>query len=1750
MMMWYASLTLALLGFQVICGGSVLHHITPSSNLDCPIDEYCLNFSTFAANANNHTDSKDTALVLEFLVGNHILDSDFSISNITFLRLSTNSSNISTITCSRKALNMRFADIAEIEIQNLNFVDCGIMLQSVRQFVLEDSSFHATNGYGSSALQLNQIYVATITSSSFTFNSHDIKVGTIIDSGFQSSRGGGALAISESNLEIFQSQFIGNTAGLGGAILVERNSNVAINDSLFDNNSAGSCDGFNCYGGALHIDSGSTVTACNNTFFNNTSEFGGGAIAVFQSTYVDIQNVFHHNRAYYYRRGGIVYEFISGIVSHCSSNGIGGNGAAIFAQNNSQITLVNSLFSENFAENNGGVISSFFNCTVMAHNSSFENNSAILEAGVIHAIANCYTTLERCSFIGNRAAYAGVMYAEENSRVTVDSCSFDSNFATQDVGVFLVIQSNISIAKSSFTNNTAYNDVGVLYATLFDIVINNSSFQDNKAGSGAGVIYTYSLGRLAISNSSFLYNKADFYGGAAFVQDFSNVSFENCTFFNNAAFEGGVIFIRNVHFEDFGSTYIGNRAYIHGGVIALNRGHIKIRSSTFINNTAENNGGVLHTPIHRFVHTVLFEENTFDGNKAERGGVIALFNQDYLELVRNTFCFNKALDGGVVYLHTGNVVNIEGGSFSNNSAINGGVIHLVEQNSLTIRHSVLNFNSAENSGGVLYSLLDNEIYFNGSSCFCIGNQAHSGGVIHANGSSINLLSQTLVMENNRAADAGGAVYLSNTNLTFSDAGDNIIVKNTAKTGGALFAVKSSVIIQSNSLLIANNTAMESGGGIWVSQCQLTLFGGINELAENEAKNGGGVYASQSRVITIANSFTQMSSNTAILAGGGMYLTLSVLDIEQNTLSITENRAVEGAGGGIHASNSSITIEGVLHCANNQAKNGGGFSLERYTKLYGKSAKNDIITFFSNAASDHGGALYINDETNPDMCAVDPLQKPSSGTEYCFLNSYSPFFNTSGNSAGVSGSTLFGGLLDRCIIKPQFYKTAISGVNAFQKLSNVESDMISSHPVQMCFCRDFQPDCDYQSEPIQVQRQKTFSVQLIAYDQVNHTTKATVESSLKSSAGGLGEGQGTQQIIDGECTKLEFTLFSPLDSEELMLSLKSPCPNVTGVSKRSVRIEVICKCPIGFQLSNSANETACVCTCDDILQRYTRSGCNASTQSIIRRDEFWITFINQTNASGYQIYPYCPFDYCRPPSDQVSVNLNVPHGSDAQCAAHRSGTLCGSCEPGYSISLGSSHCLQCPSHWPWLVATIAVVFILSGMALVAFLLVLNLTVAIGTLNAIILYANVIAASRSALFPLKPSFASIFISFLNFDLGFDMCFFDRMDTYVKTWLQLAFPTYIIVLVALIIKLSYHYTWFGRLIGKKDPVATLATLILLSYTKLLQTIITSFSSATLAYPDGSRNVVWLPDATVEYFTTKHAVLFCTAILILLLGLVYTFLLFTWQWTFRLPSKHIKWLKNPKLNAFLEVYLVPYTPKHRYWTGLLLLVRVILYLVSAFNPSGDPRITLLSTAFIMSALFFYIAMRGVRMYKNRYINALEMLTYFNISVISIITQYSLGSTEINQRAVTNVSVVVTFVQLLIVIIYHCFTNIMVSNIRKTKIYQKLLKKFQGIAKMKYQFGHSKPTPVNVDTNINQINDYELLAIDTIDQRRQINTVDHNSPPILPEPAKPTQSVIEPPSPRSVSAAPAPCQQPTDPATGDNKYSIDRIEIRGNEDH
>ena len=75
---------------------------------------------------------------------------------------------------------------------------------------------------------------------------------------------------------------------------------------------------------------------------------------------------------------------------------------------------------------------------------------------------------------------------------------------------------------------------------------------------------------------------------------------------------------------------------------------------------------------------------------------------------------------------------------------------------------------------------------------------------------------------------------------------------------------------------------------------------------------------------------------------------------------------------------------------------------------------------------------------------------------------------------------------------------------------------------------------------------------------------------------------------------------------------------------------------------------------------------------------------------------------------------------------------------------------------------------------------------GTLNGLIFYANIIRANTATFLPNKTAdtFLSWFIAWLNLDVGIETCFYDGLDSYMKTWLQFVFPLYIWFLVTIIV------------------------------------------------------------------------------------------------------------------------------------------------------------------------------------------------------------------------------------------------------------------------------------------------------------------------------------------------------------------------------
>ena len=283
-----------------------------------------------------------------------------------------------------------------------------------------------------------------------------------------------------------------------------------------------------------------------------------------------------------------------------------------------------------------------------------------------------------------------------------------------------------------------------------------------------------------------------------------------------------------------------------------------------------------------------------------------------------------------------------------------------------------------------------------------------------------------------------------------------------------------------------------------------------------------------------------------------------------------------------------------------------------------------------------------------------------------------------------------------------------------------------------------------------------------------------------------------------------------------------------------------------------------------------------------------------------------------------------------------------------------------------------------------------------------------------------------------MGIDTCFLSGLDAYIKTWLQLAFPMYVISLVIVMIVVSKYSPRFAALIGKRDPVATLATLILLSYAKLLSVSINVLSFVTLRYPDGERTV-WLSDRNVNYFEGKHVVLAIMALLIIvIIGIPYTILIFLWQWLVRAPKlKAFKWIRSTKLDAFISIHQEPYSRKHRYWPGLLLLVRVVIYLTTSVTVSANPQVSLLITSILVGGLVLIKALIGVRVHKKILVDIIETILLFNLLLLNIFSFYNFKEDTTKQTVVVYISTIIIFILFVGVIGYHLFL-MKCSRIRK----------------------------------------------------------------------------------------------------------------------
>ena len=1463
----------------------------------------------------------------------------------------------------------------------------GVMYTSDSSITIENSSFAHNKAGVYGGVITSYTGLITVTGATFTHNSADSDSGV--------------LDMFDSSFSIANSSFSDNTAeGFCGAICTI-NTSFEITSSNFSNNSA-------TYGGVLYTGGGSFLNVTNSIFNNNHAKYYGGVMSTSDSTFNIESTYFTNNSAV--DDGGALYVHRS--TFHITSN----------------------IFNSNYA-GYGGAIVTFGESSFSIHNSSFSENIVTSHGGAIDIFSSSFK-ISDCDFTNNSGIIGGALATSHGSSFEISNSTFENNRAVDRGGVLYITDSTFNVTDCTFSNNLAGIGVIQYIEMKSPFTITDSALSDNFVGYG-GVMSTEDSS-FDITGSNFLDNTADNYGGVL-LAFYSSFSYTNCNFMNNSAVYGGVMVTETESSLTVNNCFFNNNIASFGGVLyAETESSFNVTNSDFTDNIATSDGGVM----------MIFESSfditscDFTGNSAIFGGVLLTGYSTVFSVSDSTFTRNNAtILAGVMLIEPVTLFSIINCSFVQNIAIDdGGVMH-VEGSSFSIIDSTFSSNQATDLGGVMAT---SETSFNITNSITILNRADFGGVIVCSGGTVEIENTTF--SQNTADVYGGAMLVSGSSLKINNSrfDHNIgslfsFNSNLTFTGFTKFDHCVELPIENFS---ENVLYREQGGAITSFQSNL-FFTGVSILSNNEAGNGGAILATETKIVLYGE--TLITNNKATEdEGGGISLQLSDLEVHGNC-NLTENIAVRG--GAIYASSSVITVynQGTLQFISNSAEEGGGLYLQVNPKVYLLKPSNQqyvfekILIFTSNRAN-YGGAVYVADDTSEcqsniecfiQVLAIHPFLLPDSP-----ISSNIMFRE---NLATEQGSNLFGGLLDRCVPSPfaeVYLKRRIqySGVTYLQNISNITLDSISSFPVRICFCNsNGQQNCSYQLPPVEVERGEKFTVSLVAVDHVNRSMETDIVSFLLSSDGGFGEGQQTQRVRRN-CTDITFNVFSSRNSETIILFASGPCgraePSIVHLDVRFVN----CSCPIGFEPSKD-KPSRCECICDSRLSDFINN-CNYATKSLIRvNTNSWITFLNNTSKQpGYVIHPFCPFDFCQSPTENVSINLNLHNGADTQCALNRTGVLCGACQQELSLSLGSSRCLRCQNYWPAVFLTIILAAAVAGILLVTAVLMLNMTVANGLISGFIFYANIVAANSSIFFPSsEPSFPTVFVAWLNLDVGIDVCFIDGLDAYSKTWLQLAFPVYIIFLVILIIVAVEVSPRFAQIIGKRDPIATLATLILLSYAKLLSITISVLSYAVLDYPDGSRETVWLLDGNVKYFRSKHVVLVIAAVLIVLISAPYTVLLFLWQWIVRAPRwKIFMWTRNTKLNAFIATYHAPYNIRCRYWTGLLLLVRVVLYITASVTVSANPQTSLLMTAILIAGLILLRESSSARVYKKSLVDFVDAVLYFNLLGFALFTFFDFKANASKQSAVAYISTIITFVLLALVIIYHI--HLYIKKNRKSK--------------------------------------------------------------------------------------------------------------------
>ena len=1301
------------------------------------------------------------------------------------------------------------------------------------------------------------------------------------------------------------------------------------------------------------------IKDCN--FVNNTSYDRDHGAIVYYAVSQCFQHLFAINNCNFSHNKGQSLVYIENRTSGCNAsnfdnitfnhfNFIYNRGTSIHVVNHRLYITGYVLFEYNTAENAAGIYISDHSTVVFGENTNAEfiQNCAYHRGGVVYLENHSSLIIDQDSMIifMDNSATNGTIYSEVNSNVTFKgNCqvNFTSYLAIlHGTAIYSSHNSQAAFIENSSVmfNNYTFDNLSINECVICSIVFDNNASPINTT---VTVILLFNHSHVSFEgNSTTLFKYYNvILGGAIFSYINSTISFrENSTtyFGDNSAQIGGAICVSDygsISFEGTSTTvFSNNHAYYDGGAIYLsNHSHISFERTSrstaiFSNNSANYDGGAMYLSNHSHISFERTSSSTaiFSNNSANYdGGAMYLSNHSHISFERTSsstaiFSNNSAKrDGGAIYLCDHSNISVNGNSstmfYDNSAQCYGGGITSINYGHISFGEtSTTNFsdNRAGYCGGALESSNYSLISFEGTSTTVfINDSADYGGAIYSfdrSYISFKEISLASFINNNAKHGHGGAINFVGSSISFKGDSTALFRNNSALRGGAMFSShNSSVSFNEFSIAIFNdNMAIQDGGALFLTINSTVLFSKLTKVSFNNSSaiHGSALFASyDSAVCFKGHALVTFLKNKAIRSGGAAHFSMHcIVTLAQNANVSFENNFAVFGGAVCLNENTSIAYKGnssVIFKNNIAISDGGAVSILTNSSITVEESAR--ITFTTNNAQ-YGAAMFF-DVTNTTL----------------LFNNYKADINFTRNKARIAGDYMY-------------FDSTISGQNCLNKrifgIKNETKRYITTPPSKLKFltpamcisndnkitkCQNYYLDRIMLGEEVNIPvcvsdycNQPSYSRQFHIFPINTQNYSITGSDQILLSCNDTFNGisiTGSERLTD----LLNFTINITLNDDR-------------SSDLKQISVDLIIQltpCYPGFWQYPHSQKCDCY-KAGDVMS------CSGSSSTIKRG--YWFGSV-----TGKPTVTICPVNYCNFTCCETSNGYyHLSPVRDNQCASFRSGTACGSCADGYTLTFDSTECVNidtCTAGQTTLVVLLSVIYWIVMVTLVFGMMYYK--VGIGYLYSIIYYYSIMdillfqnLQTSKGLYitvSIMSSFSKIIPQFLG-----QLCLATGMSGIDQYFIHYLHPLAVILILVLISFLARKSMRISAIISR-GILHVICLLILLSYTSIASTSL--LLMRPLRFQDIDEVYTYL-SPEIKYFHGRHlpyGIVALTCAIFIAIGLPALLILepfLSRKFTFT------------KIKPLLDQFQGCYKDKYRCFAGYYMICRLLV--ITIFNANS----------------------------------------------------------------------------------------------------------------------------------------------------------------------------------------------------------------------